>query len=257
MVEVALAGKPGVPVPALLSGERGRCCPRPPRRCRTSCFTRYSPPCRRWRFPCVALLSAAQQLPCACTALAWRAMPWGESPQQIRVLAKIEEWSRSTRSGDLSELTGPTTGRPSFPWVTSTRENCPGSHCPNAGLPREPGPPASHGRRLVVVNHHLVLPTWPCASRGWRELLPSVRVVVFDEAHQLSDAGLQFLGIQPSTGQFVEFARDALSAGLAHARGYADWPQLAANPGRRGSRWRHAAAMVLHPGKRGGAQGAP
>ena len=32
-------------------------------------------------------------------------------------------------------------------------------------------------------------------------------------------------GDQLSTGQFVEFARDALSAGLVHARGYAaDWP---------------------------------
>ena len=183
----------------------------------------------------------------------------GESPQQIRVLAKIEEWSRSTRSGDLSELTGLDDRSPVIPWVTSTRENCLGSHCPNAKDCH-----VNQARRqamaadLVVVNHHLFFADMAVRESGVAELLPSVRVVVFDEAHQLSDAGLQFLGIQLSTGQFVEFARDALSAGLAHARGYADWPQLAAGLEGAVLRWRHAAGDGLaSSGKRGWAQGAP
>ena len=183
----------------------------------------------------------------------------GESPQQIRVLAKIEEWSRSTRSGDLSELTGLDDRSPVIPWVTSTRENCLGSHCPNAKDCH-----VNQARRqamaadLVVVNHHLFFADMAVRESGVAELLPSVRVVVFDEAHQLSDAGLQFLGIQLSTGQFVEFARDALSAGLAHARGYADWPQLAVGLEGAVLRWRHAAGDGLaSSGKRGWAQGAP
>ena len=127
-------------------------------------------------------------------------MPWGESPQQIRVLAKIEEWSRSTRSGDLSELTGLDDRSPVIPWVTSTRENCLGSHCPNAKDCH-----VNQARRqtmaadLVVVNHHLFC-RHGRARVGVAELLPSVRVVVFDEAHQLSDAGLQFWGFNCRPG---------------------------------------------------------
>ncbi len=60
------------------------------------------------------------------------------------------------------------------------------------------------------------------------ELLPSVRVVVFDEAHQLNETGVQFLGAQLGTGQALDFARDVLAAGLQHARGLVDWQQIAA-----------------------------
>ena len=60
------------------------------------------------------------------------------------------------------------------------------------------------------------------------ELLPTVQTVVFDEAHQLNETGLQFLGRQLSTGQVIDFARDLLAAGLQQARGLVDWQQVAA-----------------------------
>ena len=47
-----------------------------------------------------------------------------------RVLAKVEDWSRQTVSGDLAELTGLDERSPVIPLVTSTRENCLGSSCP-------------------------------------------------------------------------------------------------------------------------------
>src|SRR5690606_10012878 len=56
----------------------------------------------------------------------------------------------------------------------------------------------------------------------------SVRVVVFDEAHQLNETGVQFLGTQFGSGQALDFARDMLAAGLQHARGLVDWQTLAA-----------------------------
>ena len=58
------------------------------------------------------------------------------------------------------------------------------------------------------------------------ELLPSVRVVVFDEAHQLNETGVQFLGQQLGSTQLIELARDVLAAGLTLAQGLVDWSQL-------------------------------
>jgi ATP-dependent DNA helicase DinG len=60
------------------------------------------------------------------------------------------------------------------------------------------------------------------------ELLPSVEVAIFDEAHQLTEAGVQFLGTTLGSAQVLDFARDMLGAGLQQARGLAPWQDLAA-----------------------------
>jgi ATP-dependent DNA helicase DinG len=59
------------------------------------------------------------------------------------------------------------------------------------------------------------------------ELLPTVEAAVFDEAHQLVETGLQFLGTLLSSNQVIDFGRDLLAAGLSHARGLAEWQQIA------------------------------
>jgi ATP-dependent DNA helicase DinG len=51
---------------------------------------------------------------------------------------------------------------------------------------------------------------------------------VFDEAHQLAEAGVQFLGTTLGSGQVIDFARDMLGIGLQQARGLAPWQDLAA-----------------------------
>ena len=48
----------------------------------------------------------------------------------VRTLAKIEQWATSTRSGDLAELEGLDERSSVIPLVTSTRENCLGTECP-------------------------------------------------------------------------------------------------------------------------------
>jgi ATP-dependent DNA helicase DinG len=78
---------------------------------------------------------------------------------------------------------------------------------------------------LVVVNHHLFFADLALRDSGVAELLPSVDAAVFDEAHQLPDAGVQFLGTQVSTGQLLELGRDLLAQGLAHARGLQPWAE--------------------------------
>jgi ATP-dependent DNA helicase DinG len=146
----------------------------------------------------------------------------------LRTLAKIEEWGQSTRTGDLAEMPGLDERSPVLPFVTSTRENCLGSQCPKFRNCH-----VNNARRealaadVVVINHHLFFADLAVRESGMAELLPTVRVVVFDEAHQLNETGVQFLGRQVGTGQVLDFTRDLLGAGLQFARGLVDWQQLA------------------------------
>lgn len=150
--------------------------------------------------------------------------------KSTHTLAKFEVWANQTRSGDLAEMPGLDERSPVIPWVTSTRENCLGSDCPefrgcHVNLARREAMAAD----LVVVNHHLFFADMAVRESGVAELLPSVRVVIFDEAHQLNDIGVQFLGVNWGTGQIIDFARDVLAAGLQHARGLADWHGVASD----------------------------
>ena len=147
----------------------------------------------------------------------------------LRTLAKIEQWSKATRTGDLAELPGLDERSPLIPLITSTRENCLGAQCPqfkscHVNLARREALAAD----VVVINHHLFFADLAVRETGMAELLPTVSVVVFDEAHQLNETGVQFLGAQLGSGQALDFARDLLGAGLQHARGLVDWQQLAA-----------------------------
>ena len=101
---------------------------------------------------------------------------------------------------------------------------------------------------------------------GVAELLPSVEVAVFDEAHQLVEAGVQFLGTTLGSAQLIDFARDMLAAGLQQARGLLPWPELArglrpraratcASPPPAGSA-RCAASLKLRWAERSGDDGA-
>jgi len=141
-----------------------------------------------------------------------------------RALARIETWSQSTRTGDLAELPGLDERSPLIPLVTSTRDNCLGAQCPkfracHVNLARREALAAD----VVVINHHLFFADLAVRESGMAELLPTVHSVVFDEAHQLNETGVQFLGRHLSTGQLLDFVRDMLACGLQQARGLTDW----------------------------------
>src|SRR6185369_10398525 len=154
----------------------------------------------------------------------------------VRSLAKIEEWAKVTRTGDLAELPGLDERSPLIPLVTSTRDNCLSQQCPkfrscHVNLARREALAAD----VVVINHHLFFADLAVRESGMAELLPTVRVAIFDEAHQLNETGVQFLGAHLTTGQLLDFARDTLAAGLQLARGLADW-QLVASAVERAAR---------------------
>ena len=146
----------------------------------------------------------------------------------VRALAKIEAWALTTASGDLAELDGLDERSSVVPLVTSSRENCLGQECPEYRQCH-----VMKARReamladLVVVNHHLFFADMALRDSGVAELLPSVEVAVFDEAHQLAEAGVQFLGTTLGSAQVIDFARDLLASGLQQARGLVPWQELA------------------------------
>ena len=164
----------------------------------------------------------------------------------VRTLAKVEQWSHVTVSGDLAELDGLDERSSVIPLVTSTRENCLGQECPQFRQCH-----VVKARReamladLVVVNHHLFFADMSLRDTGVAELLPSVEVALFDEAHQLTEAGVQVLGTTLGTAQVIDFARDMLGIGLQQARGLQPWQELAAACDRAARDLRIAAAGRL------------
>ena len=147
----------------------------------------------------------------------------------VRALHRVASWAQATQSGDLAEIEGLDDRSPVIPLVTSSRDNCLGSECPEFRACH-----VMQARReamaadLVVVNHHLFFADMALRDSGVAELLPTVDAAVFDEAHQLVEAGVQFLGTTLATGQAIDLGRDMLAAGQAHARGLKPWNELQA-----------------------------
>ncbi|HSQ72427.1 MAG TPA: ATP-dependent DNA helicase [Rubrivivax sp.] len=165
----------------------------------------------------------------------------------VRALHRVAQWAQATQSGDLAEIEGLDDRSPVIPLVTSTRENCLGSDCPEFHACH-----VMQARReamaadLVVVNHHLFFADMALRDSGVAELLPTVDTAVFDEAHQLAEAGVQFLGTTLATGQAVDLGRDLLAVGLAHARGLQPWSELQAGIERAARELRLACAGDRH-----------
>jgi ATP-dependent DNA helicase DinG len=144
--------------------------------------------------------------------------------EQAHLLASVTKWAVATRTGDLSELPDLDEQSAVIPLVTSTSENCLGQQCPNM--------PQCHVYRarsaaleaeLVVVNHHLVFADWQLREASGAELLPNVHTIVFDEAHQLNDIGVQFLGQQFSIAKLQRWLRDLEPHSAALALGACAW----------------------------------
>lgn len=146
----------------------------------------------------------------------------------VAQLARIERWAMQTTSGDFSEIDGLDERSPIIPLVSSTRDNCLGTDCPSyrdchvVRARRE-----AMEADLLVVNHHLFFADMVLRDSGVAELLPGVEVAIFDEAHQLPEAGLNFLGRSLGSAQLFDFARDMIAQGLQHARGLQEWQEIA------------------------------
>ena len=160
-------------------------------------------------------------------------------PASVAMLHRVKKWSSVTTKGDVSEVPGLEDQSGLLPLVTSTRENCVGSECAHwqnchVNVARREAMQAD----VVVINHHLFFADWQVKESGVAELLPSVRVVIFDEAHQLNEVGTQFLGTSFTSSALLDLSRDALVAGLQHAKGMSDWQGLSARLQMASKDWR-------------------
>jgi ATP-dependent DNA helicase DinG len=135
-----------------------------------------------------------------------------------RLLARIVRWAAMTRTGDLAELTDLPEQSPLWPSITSTRDNCLGSECPQFGKCHViEARRAAQAADIVVVNHHLLLADLALKDEGFGDLLPGAEAVILDEAHQVPDIAAQFFGQVWSGRQVQVLLRDA--AGELRAAG--------------------------------------
>ncbi|HSC07910.1 MAG TPA: ATP-dependent DNA helicase, partial [Steroidobacteraceae bacterium] len=132
----------------------------------------------------------------------------GEGPS-ANVLERIENWAVRTGAGDVSELTQVPEGHAIWPAVTSTRENCLGTECPEfAACHVFAARREAQAADMVIVNHHLLLADLALKESGFGDLLPGTEAVILDEAHQVPETAAQFFGVTLSSRQILGFARD-------------------------------------------------
>ena len=182
-----------------------------------------------------------------------------EGPEGM--MARIRRWAHTTRSGDLAEVAGLGDSHPVWAQVTSTRDNCLGTRCPqlqrcHVALARRSALEAD----IVIVNHPLLLADLALKEDGFGDLLGAADAVILDEAHQIPDLATQFFGAQVSSRRIETLLGDLtaeLAGKRARARGaeeavQAAWGGLrrltAALAGRSGRlAWTEAAESVDDP----------
>jgi len=139
-------------------------------------------------------------------------------------LAAVRNWARMTSRGDLSELSMLPEQSMVWPLVSSTRDNCLGSDCPDWNdcwlvAARRQALEAD----LVVINHHLLCADLALRDDGFGELLPEADAFILDEAHQLPEVAGDFFGHGLSLKQLLDLARDTERE---YRRAAGDLPEL-------------------------------
>jgi len=150
-------------------------------------------------------------------------------------LSEVDEWSKLTQSGDISELSEIAEDSYVWPMVTSTADNCLGGECDkwescfvvNARK-------KAQSADIVVINHHLLLADMTLKNEGFAELLPDADAFIIDEAHQLHDVAARFFGDVVSSRQLISLARDTIAeqvndaSDMSELREYAEEVEKAA-----------------------------
>lgn len=136
---------------------------------------------------------------------------FGFSKEDALALAKINSWAKKTKTGDIADMSDVAESDPIWYQATSTVDNCLGQDCPDyADCHLIKARKQALEAELLVVNHHLLCADWSIRDSGFGELLPSVEVVIIDEAHQLASTASNFLGLHVGAKQLNELASDTL-----------------------------------------------
>lgn len=139
-------------------------------------------------------------------------------------LAAVEDWARSTLTGEISELGQVEEGDPMVRQITSTADNCLGSKCAdfNACYVAK-ARRSAQAAELVVINHHLLFADFLLKEEGFGQILTDSDACIIDEAHQMPELAAAFFGERVSTRQLHELSKDTLTvadelADIGHVR---------------------------------------
>ncbi|MDT8363250.1 MAG: ATP-dependent DNA helicase [Nitrosomonas sp.] len=150
------------------------------------------------------------------------------SRQDAYYLTQIERYAANSSHGDKSGLNNVPEHASIWQHVTSTRENCLGSDCPQF---KQCFVLEARKRALsadiIVVNHHLFFADIMLKDEGLSDLLPACDTVIFDEAHQLPEIASLFFGESVSTSQLLALARDTIIETALSAQDFKALPDAA------------------------------
>lgn len=127
-------------------------------------------------------------------------------------IGRIAEWSKSTASGDKSELPWLRDGASAWADVASSPDTRVGPMCEHydacfvTRMRRE-----AEAADVIVTNHHLFFADLALRRSGlvFSGALPAYDAVIFDEAHKIEDIATEFFGFSVSSAKLARLARDA------------------------------------------------
>ena len=130
----------------------------------------------------------------------------GVSPDFVSMM---DEWLRTTDTGDRAELSELPEDSAEWHDVSATADTCLGSECPrydDCFVTRMRQRAAESD--LVIVNHHLLCADAAVRQSEFGEVIPACHYAVVDEAHQLEDVATQYFGMVVSNYRIDDLGRD-------------------------------------------------
>lgn len=124
-------------------------------------------------------------------------------------VSMLDEWLRTTGTGDRAELAGLPEDSAAWHDVSATSDTCLGNDCPQyqecfVTRMRQRAAEA----QVVIVNHHLLCADASVRQSTYGEVIPSCHSAVLDEAHQLEEVATQYFGIAVSNYRVDDLVRD-------------------------------------------------
>jgi ATP-dependent DNA helicase DinG len=131
-----------------------------------------------------------------------------ETPDEMRVLAKVLVWLQQTQTGDRGEinLNGPAE-REAWMRLSAEDEGCTTETClkrTGGACPFYRAHQAAQSAHLIIVNHALLLADVATGNR----VLPEYQYLIVDEAHHIEDATTNALSFSVSQNDVDRAARE-------------------------------------------------
>lgn len=124
-------------------------------------------------------------------------------------IARIARWGRTTTTGDRAEITDLPDRLKLWRDINARADTCTGKRCAEyercwlTRVKRQ-----AQQSQILVVNHHLFFADLAIRS-AYGAVLPDYDTVIFDEAHLLEEVATLYFGVQVSSTQLEDLAREA------------------------------------------------